>query len=83
MKKSERKPEDVIADIARLRPRIRRVKKTLDAFYATQNALYIEGHLVGAKIAHMAAAGGPAVAVGDQAVRDAIRRWESENAKVG
>ena len=47
MKKGERKPEDVLADIARLRPRIRRSKRTLDALYAEQNALYIEGYRAG------------------------------------
>lgn len=75
----DRTPEAVVADIAKLRPRIRRAKKNLDALYALQNDLYVEGARVGAKLAHMAAAGGPALAVGDQAVRDTLRRWEREH----
>ena len=71
---SERTEEEIIKDIARVRRRVRTQAKKLRAVYDEQNALYVEGYLAGAAIAHMAAAGGEEYRVGDQAVRDVIRR---------
>jgi hypothetical protein len=72
--RKQRTPEEIIKALAKLRPRIARAKDHLNALYAEQNALYVEGHSAGTRTSHMARAGGIDYMVGDQAVRDALRR---------
>lgn len=64
----------VLQKLSKLRPKIRRAKATLDALYREQNGLYVEGHEAGIPIALMARAGGDKYEVGEQSVRQIIRR---------
>ena len=75
--------EEVLRRFAHLRPRIRAAKSKLNALYALQNEAYINGHKMDVPIAHMAKAGGPEFAVGDQAVRDVIRRHQALHEEEG
>lgn len=74
MTKRKRKPDDVTNDIAELRAQIGPKKQELQDLYEALNDLYEEGHLAGVPITHMARAGGAALAVGNQSVRDALGR---------
>lgn len=70
MGKRKRTEQDVLDDIVE-------VRAALAALPPRQKALYLEGHAMGIPMARMAAAGGPELAVTDQAVRNVIRRHEA------
>ena len=73
---------EVMDALATLRPKIKRTKERLDALYAEQNALYVKGHEQAVPIAWMARAGGEKYAIGDQSVRDVIRRHQATEANI-
>lgn len=68
---SERRtPEDICRDLRRLRPRVLAARAKADALFEEQKRLVVEGHYADVSYAEMARA----MDVGDQAIRDILRK---------